>query len=535
MSDDSLTSELVDTDELPGFDWSRFAWSRLWSANAMRRIGGILIAGAIVFWPERSNVVLGRLVGVGLAIYALLVLWASIRERPLPRLTLVAASSLLVLGGFLTVAPVETEVALGRIIGLGLVAAGVWTLLRIRLGGPSDRSWRFVSGLAAIAIGGSVATFPAQLLAVLTVAGAIAWIIIELIAISVIVDPDRGPDEPTIDTIELVRSWFAERPKTVEDRERLYRGLLYEGPRAQTKIVRFAMLMVFAAVIASMGVVADSTAVVVGAMLIAPLMTPLMAMALSLAMGWPNRLGRSSLVALGGIVVAITIGFVIGLADLTIVDTLTNSQITSRSNPTTTDLVTAIAAGAAGAYGLSRPDVSNSLPGVAIAIALVPPLTVVGISYSQGDGDSGNGALLLFLTNATAILVVGGLMFLLLGVAPLKQAAENQHRVRTSLAAVLGASSLIIGALVLNGTNVASNVFEQRTTQRVVADWIEPFPDHSTIELSVSGDEVAVVLAGPALGESPRADGLAEALSDELGRDITVDLRIRLETREQSG
>ena len=233
--------------------------------------------------------------------------------------------------------------------------------------------------------------------------------------------------------------------------------------------------------------------------------------------------------------VAITIGFVIGLADLTIVDTLTNSQITSRSNPTTTDLVTAIAAGAAGAYGLSRPDVSNSLPGVAIAIALVPPLTVVGISYSQGDGDSGNGALLLFLTNATAILVVGGLMFLLLGVAPLKQAAQNQHRVRTSLAAVLGASSLIIGALVLNGTNVASNVFEQRTTQRVVADWIEPFPDHSTIELSVSGDEVAVVLAGPALGESPRADGLAEALSDELGRDITVDLRIRLETREQSG
>ncbi len=292
--------------------------------------------------------------------------------------------------------------------------------------------------------------------------------------------------------------------------------------------------MVFASIIASMGVVADSTAVVVGAMLIAPLMTPLMAMALSLTMGWPNRLGRSSLIALTGIALAIGIGFVIGLADFTIVDTMTNTQIVSRSNPTTIDLVTACAAGAAGAYGLSRPDVSNSLPGVAIAIALVPPLTVIGISYSQGDAESGNGALLLFATNAISILVVGGIVFLLTGVAPLQRVAENQYRVRTSLAAIGAASALVIGALVLNGTSVASNVFEQRAVQRVVAAWVEPFPDHTTIDVGVTGDRVSVVLAGPAISDSPTADELAALLSSELGRQITVDLRIRLETQELS-
>jgi uncharacterized hydrophobic protein (TIGR00271 family) len=270
-------------------------------------------------------------------------------------------------------------------------------------------------------------------------------------------------------------------------------------------------------------------------MLIAPLMTPLMGMGLSLAMGWPNRLARSSLIALVGILIAIGIGFLIGIADFTIVDTMTNSQIVSRSNPTIVDLVIAIAAGAAGAYAWSRPDVSNSLPGVAVAIALVPPLTVIGLSYSQGDWESGNGALLLFATNAIAILIMGAAVFLLTGVAPLSRATANQRRVRTALAAVGGAAAIISVALVLNGTSVATNVFEQNAAARVTRDWVEPFPGHTIVSTEVVGDSVSVVLAGPPLDESPSADALAEELEDELGRVINVDLRIRLETQEVSG
>ena len=95
--------------------------------------------------------------------------------------------------------------------------------------------------------------------------------------------------------------------------------------------------------------------------------------------------------------------------------------------------------------------------------------------------------------------------------------------------------ALITGALVLNGATVATNVFEQRTTQRIVDDWTGQFLGHSTIEIGLSGDTVSVVLAGPVAGVSPTASDLAERLSSELGRDIAVDLRIRLETQETSG
>jgi uncharacterized hydrophobic protein (TIGR00271 family) len=530
---DTLTRELLDTEERPTFDWSRFDWTRLWTPEALRRLAGLGVAIAVVFWPHRSTVLLGRLVGIGLVVYAVPAFGRALFDRTRRWRDAAGALVVLVLGGFLLVDPASTETALGRGIGLGFVGYGAWSLLSMRLTDSFERGWRLTSALSIVAIGVFVAAFPSQLLAGLTMAAAIGWIIVEVISLSIIVDPDR--DDPTrVDTVTLIERWFRDRPKTVEDRQRLYRELLYEGPRAQTKIVRFGMLMAFAAIIASMGVVSDSTAVVVGAMLIAPLMTPLMAMALSLAMGWPRRLGRSSLIAFGGIVLAITIGFVIGLADFTLVDTTVNTQIVSRSNPTIVDLITAIAAGAAGSYALSRPDVSNSLPGVAIAIALVPPLTVIGISYSQGDWESGNGALLLFLTNALAILVVGGVMFLLLGVAPLAQATANQYRVRTAIAAIAGASALIVGALALNGTTVASNVFEQRAVRSVVTTWLEPFPEHTTVDVGISGDNVSVVLAGPALEEAPDADPLADELSAELGRDITIDLRIRLELRQQS-
>jgi len=535
MSDDvTLTSELEDTDERPSYDWSSLDLPRLLQPNVLRRVAGIAIALLILFWPERTDLVLGRLIGITLVVYASSSLWSIRTTRPFPWLQSLVSLAAIGLGGFLIAVPAETETAIARLVGALLVAKGAWDLLATRVRDRSTVRWRFASSLSSIAVGLFILAFPSELLSGLTVAIACVWIVVELISISVILDPTRDADAPAGDTTMLIRQWFVDRPKTVDDRHRLYGELLYEGDRAQTRIIRFGMLMIFSSIIASMGVISDSTAVVVGAMLIAPLMTPLMAMALSLVMGWPNRLGRSSLVALGGVLLAIGIGYVIGIAEFTIVDTLANSQIVSRSNPTLVDLVIAVAAGAAGAYGLSRPDVSNSLPGVAIAIALVPPLTVIGISYSQGDWDSGNGALLLFLTNALAIFVVGGLMFLLLGVAPLSRATENQHRVRTASVVIVGATALIVGALVLNGTNVASNVFEQRAAQRVVNEWIQPFPNHSTIATDVVGDNVSVVLAGPVVEEHPTADDLAERLSSEFGREITVDLRIRLETQETS-
>jgi uncharacterized hydrophobic protein (TIGR00271 family) len=181
-------------------------------------------------------------------------------------------------------------------------------------------------------------------------------------------------------------AWLERRPDIREDREVLKSKVFFEGPSAPTRMARFATLMLFASIIASVGVVVESTAVVIGAMLVAPLMVPLMGTALSVGMGWPRRMRRCAGVALSGIVLAIATGAVIGAVVPRTVDVTANTQILARISPTIVDLAIAVAAGAAGAYALSRRDVSDSLPGVAVAIALVPPLTVVGLAGSSRRG-----------------------------------------------------------------------------------------------------------------------------------------------------
>lgn len=551
-SDDSPTNELDDAARIDEANrWSRLDLRRLGHPDAVRQLAGIAVAILVLVLPDRSTLVLGRLVGIGLIIGSLTTLWsittgsttepievaAPTRRRDRWRRIAFAVLGL-GLGGFLLVVPTRTELALGRIIGTALALTGLVGVLRvIRWRERTDLGWRLTSALSLIAIGSLVALFPQSLLATSSMIIAMTWIVFSFISLGVLLDPDRDPDTESASTVHLVAEWFAERPKSVEDRQTLYAQLLYEGSDANVKITRFVVLMVFASTIAATGVVADSTAVVVGAMLIAPLMNPLMGAALSLVMGWPNRLARSALIALVGVAIAITVGLLVGLAEFVVVDTLTNSQIVSRTSPTIVDLVIAVAAGVAGAYGWSRPDVSNSLPGVAIAIALVPPLTVVGISWSQGDFDSGNGALLLFATNAIAIVVVGGVVFLLTGVAPLEKAAENQKRVRTALVGIGGAGALVSIGLLVNGTSIATDAFEQNTVSRTVNEWIQPFDDHTVIDSTLDADVVEVVLAGPDADDRdlPDADELAEQLSDALDRDVTVDLRIRLEIRQTSG
>ncbi len=146
------------------------------------------------------------------------------------------------------------------------------------------------------------------------------------------------------------------------------------------------MLLFLSTVIASYGVIGDLTATVIGAMIIAPLMTPIMATAAGLVMGDMRRAGRSFFVVVCGVAGTIFIGWFIGsFLNTGIISITGNSQIAGRISPNLTDLSVALASGAAGAFAMSRSDVADSLPGVAISIALVPPLAVVGITLSMGE------------------------------------------------------------------------------------------------------------------------------------------------------
>jgi uncharacterized hydrophobic protein (TIGR00271 family) len=218
---------------------------------------------------------------------------------------------------------------------------------------------------------------------------------------------------------------------------------LDEGERS-AKVSVFWPLLVLSTVIAGGGVIEDSTATVVGAMIIAPLGTPIFGAALAIAIGYRRRLlGALGFLALG-VVVAIAIGALMGSVLPERMPPALNPQITGRTSPTILDLVIAIATGAAGAYGLVRRDVASVLPGVAIAISLVPPLAVVGITLGEGASDLALGALLLFLSNVVAILVAGVLVFTAAGYR--EQAAELEPRLRSRATwiVLVGTAALLI-------------------------------------------------------------------------------------------
>jgi uncharacterized hydrophobic protein (TIGR00271 family) len=187
-------------------------------------------------------------------------------------------------------------------------------------------------------------------------------------------------------------------------------AVFFEGPDAPRKLSRFWILLVLAAIIASAGVVADSTATVIGAMIVAPLMIPIQGTMLASVLGDRDNLLRSVTLVVAAAATAVATGFLIALLVPNDVVAATNSQVAARVNPTLLDLIAALATGAVGSIALVRRDIADTLPGVAIAISLVPPLTVVGITLEGGAPSQSWGALLLFLTNVTAILAVGSVV-----------------------------------------------------------------------------------------------------------------------------
>lgn len=299
--------------------------------------------------------------------------------------------------------------------------------------------------------------------------------------------------------------------------------VLYEGADRSARYFRFLMLMGFASAIASLGVIADSTAVVIGAMLVAPLLTPLMGMSLSLVMGWGAELRRATLVAGSGMLVAVVTGFVLAAVFGQGTDVDANTQIASRISPTLLDLGIALAAGGAGAFALSRSDVSDALPGVAVAIALVPPLAVLGITAQLGTADAAFGALILFGTNALAILGMGAVTFVLTGTAA-SEAERNWHLGWWTVG--LGAAAVVVlGALVANTSETNREGAREELAAEVVDGWIDD-RDLVVQSVAIDDDVVSITLAGASTPED--IEDLQSAIGARLDEVSTVELRVAL-------
>ena len=179
----------------------------------------------------------------------------------------------------------------------------------------------------------------------------------------------------------------------------------------------FFLVLLLSGLIATLGLVLNSTAVVIGAMLVAPLLGPLMGLSLSVAVG-DGRLFIQTLVT-----ILVGAAAVVALAALVTwalpVDTVTE-QIAARTTPNILDLLIAVASGLAGAVVIASREsrLSGSIPGVAVAVALVPPLGVAGFGIGTGlQWSLISGSLLLFGANLAGIVLSGLLVFLLVGMA----------------------------------------------------------------------------------------------------------------------
>ena len=193
--------------------------------------------------------------------------------------------------------------------------------------------------------------------------------------------------------------------------------LFIEGPQTARRLVTFFTLLLLATVIANYGVLSNSTATVIGAMIVAPLMGPMMATTSAVVMGSLPRALRAFALTVAGIIAVILFSFLLSLIVPSFTISFTsNGEITSRINPGLYALLTALGAGAAGAFIISRAEIADALGGVAIAISLVPPLCVVGISLRCGQMSAARGSFLLFMTNFLAILFAGGVVLMIVGV-----------------------------------------------------------------------------------------------------------------------
>lgn len=184
----------------------------------------------------------------------------------------------------------------------------------------------------------------------------------------------------------------------------------------------FLIMNFLATVVAAYGLLANSTAVVIGAMIIAMLLGPIMGLALALVDGDINLLKDAMITEMIGVVLVILVAIFIGSLHSGLPMT---TEILSRTKPNLLDLMIALGGGAAGAYATLSPKVSVSLVGVAISTALVPPLTACGICLSHGMLSAASGAFVLFVTNLVAIQCAASLVLYAFGYHQLTQGKRS--------------------------------------------------------------------------------------------------------------
>ena len=323
--------------------------------------------------------------------------------------------------------------------------------------------------------------------------------------------------------MNILTEMFRENRFTPADVPKFEEKLFFEGTARRMHYEQFVVLLVLATIIATAGVLGDSTATVIGAMIIAPLMTPIMATAAALVTGHMGRAGRSLLLVAVGVLSVIGLSWLLGTLYTGVIAFDSNAQILGRISPRMIDLVAALASGAAGAFCMSRADISDSLPGVAISISLVPPLCVVGISLQAGQWDAAGGAFLLFVTNFLSILLAGGGVLALLGLNGAAMVKIKGTARRNAFIVVIVGVLLVMVPLGITGARISEDARTEGVTKAIATRWVAG-TGYEVQNVNANRDNVSVLIVGH--GTPPVFKDLESELRTALQRPVIVTLEM---------
>jgi len=257
-----------------------------------------------------------------------------------------------------------------------------------------------------------------------------------------------------------------------EQRQEILNELFFEGEERMPYVKHFYSLLTVSTLIACMGLVRNSPSVVIGAMLLSPLMTPILAFAAGLVMGWPVRSGRLAirlfLATLFVFGLAYLLPFVFGAPKNVVIP----AELLSRTNPKMAELLIALSAGIAAALMLLRRETLSILPGVAISVALIPPLCVSGLLSYVEEYALAWEAFVLYATNLVAIILTAGTVLLLTGFKPRVKDLKLDLRIAAGMTMITFFVALVAVPLTMRTINDIRDLHDRQVAISVIDDWI---------------------------------------------------------------
>ncbi|WP_201606951.1 DUF389 domain-containing protein [Psychrobacter okhotskensis] len=296
----------------------------------------------------------------------------------------------------------------------------------------------------------------------------------------------------------------------------------------------YFIMNILSAVIASYGLVTNSAAVVIGAMLVAMMLGPITGIALAIIDHRMPLLRKSLITVIVGVSLVVLVGFVVGWLHK---DQPLTTEILSRTQPTSMDLMIALAGGTAGAYAMVSPHLSVAVVGVAVATALVPPLAASGILFANGEIQLGFGALLLAVTNIIAIQFTNALVLWLLGFRRLVKDDYKSNTYLTFLQRNAVTLLLLAGLgtyLTINlQTNAKQQVFESSVKEAINSYFIDKgnVLTNTQFDTSKENKVVRAVIRGETTPTSYDVRQIETVITQDMAENFPEYLPIKLQLR----